>query len=461
VTKPASTPSAVVGSSEGIATRKASPIANVLLSLLPPLYLTASLGILLSLPAWPALPICAALYGIVVLAEARHGIYSPESLTLLGCFLLCAVTFRLFPGAAPFQFASIGILAVLTVLAAALVASDRPLPAFYLPSRGYRRLHDTLTRLWLVVYALGLVTSLALVAGSWFRFAPLAFVLAGTLAAMTLNLVTFGPRHRRERQFDFGGFTFREIERNDAALESFLDSYAEEIWTIISPAMRAKLSKADVLDDARRTEKAVGDPQSLYYFNAYDQGRVIAGIAVALDRPGRRLPVEDSFGVTLDPLRQFGRVMEVRRLSIDRQHRLQPDLIRGLFKCIVEVALENDVSFIADFAFASAAMVLDKVGLRILNIPGRGDVHAFGSPMRLLAMNLAALVFNPAQRVNPAASVGGLLNRYMLERYVKRLTLRQGWRPEPRRAWSLSVANIETLCVPTDFATAEPPCTPG
>lgn len=436
-------------------------VAGMLFHLFSPAFLVGSLVVLLLAPPAPALLFCAALYGIVVLGEATCGVYSPESLALLAGYAALTVAFYAAAEARPalYQYAGIGILAMLALVQGALLISQRPLAGFYLHGRGYRQLQLALTRLWLVAYGSGLAASLTVIATPWFHYVPLVSVMAGTAGILMLSFITFGTAHRRARKFELGDYAFREAERTADARAAFLEAYAEEIWSSVnrgSARGQGAHSKAAILEDAWRTEQAITDQGSVYYFNAFHQGRIVGGIGVVLDRPGRRLPAEEGIGVSLDRLREIGRVMEVRRLSIDREHRLQPDILRGLFKCIIEVALENRVSFIVDFAFSFAAPVLDKVGLRILNIPGC-DVRMFGAPMRLLAMNLAALTVTKAQGVTSAASVGGLLNAYLLDRYVKQLVLRQGWRFESRRSWSLSVPHIEKLCVATGTEAADIP----
>jgi len=435
-----------------------SRVAGMLLGLAAPLALIAALGLLLLMPPWLAFPCGAALYAAIVLSEARCGITSPQSMALLICFACFAIADRIVPAAAPFEaYRTFGVFATLTAVSIALLVLRRPLTLLYAQSRGPRAVHEATSLIWLAAYAAGVATAAAAAAaapGSWLAFAPLGCALLGATAVLAINLIDFGPAHRREREFELSGFTFREIDRDDDAVDAFLESYAQEIWDATNRDRRTvkRYSREETLDDARWTEWELEDRSHCRYFQAYRDGKVVGGVGVALDRSGRKLPVEKSFGVSFDPLRRAGRIMEVRRLSIAKDYRLQPDIIRGLFKCVIDVALETDAAFIVDFTFVFTAPLLGKVGFNALEAHGR-KVYEFGSPMRLSIMNLAMLTVNRGEGISSKESIVGLLNLYLRYRYFQRLALRQ-W-PIPRyrrRAWQLSLADMESLCVPSGDA---------
>jgi hypothetical protein len=138
--------------------------------------------------------------------------------------------------------------------------------------------------------------------------------------------------------------------------------------------------------------------------------------------------------------------MEVRRLSINGSYRFQQELIRGLFKCAIEVAVENDIAFLVDLSFHFVVEFFRKAGFEPLQA-GEREIFEFGSPMRLIALNLPAREFGTPLAADPGQPRYAV-NQCLRQRYCRRAAIRQFCLPERRRAWSLSAADIEGLCRP-------------
>jgi hypothetical protein len=425
-------------------------VAPILLGLLAPLAIIAVEAILLVAPTELASPLCAALYSGIVICEVRARIYSPQSLTLLGCFVFYTAVAYLLPEASLRLYAGEGILAVLILPSLVFLALGLPIATFYAQGRGPMALHYATGASWIATYVLGTVAFFGLRSTALSAVVPLGFAILGAVATYTMNLVYCGRASRNSTEFALGAFTFRQLPRGDAALDAFLGFFADEIWAASSRDRRTKTkySRDEILNEIRRTERESDGGRRLY-FQAYHRGNVVGGIAAVLDGPDRRLPIEQAFGVTFAPLRRCGRVMEVRRLSIGKNYRLQHELIRGLFKCVIDVAFANDVSFIVDSAFIFAVGVLNKVGFETLQVQDR-QAFEFGSPMRMLVQNLAARPFTHVDAANTLGAFREAVDPYLRYRYLQRLVLRQFWRPSRRRAWALAPAQIATLCVPTD-----------
>jgi hypothetical protein len=418
-----------------------------------PAIFAVAIGVVLLLPAGAALPICASLYAIVVLGEARHGTYALQSLVLGGYFAGCAlaVAFGMFPDEPVLQrYAAAGGAAAVFFLSLGSMVRGTPLHGRCAEVWEPRAVRRAKAGVWLAVCPPIIVLSLPWVSASWVvAGVQCGLALLGTVAAGVIDFGYCGRRYRRRKEFVLGGFTFREIEREDAMIARFFGSYADEMFAAVSRDRRARVrySRSEIFEEVSRTERAV--TARVLHFNAYDGDKIVGGVAVALDGPDRRLPVEKSLGVTFDPLRRHGRIIEVRRLSVDASYRFQQDIIRGLFKCAIEVALENDVSFMVDLAFHFVVNLLRKAGFEALYVGGREAVE-FGSPTQLIALNLAAREYTSPQVVAPQDTPRYAVNQCLRYRYYRRAMIRQAWLSERRPAWSLSSGDMDDLCVPNE-----------
>ena len=424
-------------------------VAAVLFATAAPLLFAVAMGIILLLPIGLALPICLALYAAAILGEARCGTYALQSLLLGGYFAACALAsgwFQELDGLR--RGAGTGGLALLFLLSLASAILGSPLhggrPEVWEP----RQIRRAKAGAWLVVCPTAIALSLLWEPEAWVPWAQFGLTASGAVAAGIVDLWYCGTLYRRHRDFALGEFRFRQIERDADALTRFFDSYATEIATAVSRDRRAevKYSRSEILEAVCRTEQAV--TAQLLYFNAYDGDKIVGGVAVALDGADRRLPIEKSYGISFDPLRRYGRIMEVRRLSVDSSYRFQPEIIRGLFKCAIEVAFENDASFMVDLAFHFVVNLLRKAGFEELPLDGR-KCNEFGSPVRVIALNLIARqVASPG--ITPPQNSRFAVNQCLRYRYYRRAMLSEAWWPERRRAWSLSSAGMNDLLVGGD-----------
>jgi hypothetical protein len=422
------------------------PAAYVLATAAPLFFAVASVVVVL-LPPGLALPICVVLYAVVIAGEARCHICSPQSLSLGAYFAGCTVAVWLVQEQSGVgRYAGAGGFAALFLLALGRLGLGHPLHRLWTEVPEPPALRRAKAAAWLVVCAPAMALSLPRLSGSAADGVQLGLAVLAVVALGAMDLSYCGRLYRRDREFGLGGFTFREIGRDAAAVAQFLSSYADEMSAAVTRDRRArvKYGRSEIFEEVCRTEHAA--TARVHYFNAYDGDKVVGGVAVALDGPDRRLPVEKSFGVTLDPLRRYGRIMEVRRLSVAAGYRFHQDIIRGLFKCAIEVALENDVSFMVDLTFHFVVNLLRKVDFEALHAGGR-EAFEFGSPMRLLALNFATRQFVAPLVVDPRETARYAVNQCLRCRYRRRAAIRQAWRPEYRRAWSLSNADIDSLAV--------------
>jgi hypothetical protein len=423
--------------------------AGLLSALVAPLFFAAAVGVIVLAPTGPALAVCAALYAMLVAAEARLGIYSPQNVLVAAYFAAVFVAWWMIPEQEALErYAAAGGFATLFLLALAAVVLDRPLHG--LPTEAWepRPLRRAKAGLWLAMGPSAAALALVPASATWVG-APLVLAAAAAVAAAIIDVLYCGPLYRRGKRFTLGEFTFREVERDEAAVTRFLSNYANEISAAVSRDRHTtvKYSRSEIFSQARGAESTL--TARLRYFHAYHGDKIVGGVGVALDGPDRRLPVERSFGVNFDPLRRYGRIMEVRRLSVNGDYRFQPDIIRGLFKCAIEVALENDVSFMLDQAFHFVVALLAKPGFEPLHVGGR-VVFEFGSPTRLIAYNFLARQFANSLDEKSRHALRFAVNQCLRSRYRHRAVIRQACAAEQRRAPLLSTADFDKLCLPGD-----------
>jgi hypothetical protein len=410
----------------------------------PVIFAAAVAAILLIDANWVPLP-CATLYAAIVLMEARYGAMTLQSLALGSYFAAGMAVWALLPEAGLLGNAVAGAFALLLVLSFVSMVLDWPLHGGHIKGWEPRPIRRIKAALWLIVCPPAIAMSLSSMPPELVMPGQLILAILGAMAASLVDLRYCGSLYRRSREFALERFTFREVGPDGGAVEQFMAGYADEIAKAVGNDRRARVryGRLEIFEEACRKE--VGVTARMLYFNAYDGDRVVGGVAVALDGPDRRLPLEGTLGLTLDPLRRYGSVMEVRRLSIDASYRFQPEIIRGLFKCVIEVALENDVCFMVDLAFHFVVNLLRKAGFEELHGCGC-ELAEFGSSLRLIALNLAAREYLAHQNVAAEQIPRYAVNQYLRYRYFSRAVVREACRHQSRRVWSLSHAAMEKLC---------------
>lgn len=429
--------------------------AIFLLATAAPLIFAAAVAIVLTGAGW-ALWLSTALYVAVVSAEAWYGIASLQSLALGGYFAAAAAVSILFPEAGGPGAAVAGAFAMLMALSVVSLMLDWPLHGGHVKRWEPRPIRRVKAALWLIVCLPAMALSLSSVPPQWGGAGQLTFAIFGAVAASLVDLRYCGSLYRRSREFALERFTFREVVPDAGTVGRFMACYADEIATAVGNDRRAhsRYGRRDIFEEACRKEAGV--TARMLYFKAYDGDRVVGGVAVALDGPDRRLPLEAALGSTLDPLRRYGPVMEVRRLSIDADYRFQPEIIRGLFKCVIEVAFENDICFMVDLAFHFVVNLLRKAGFEELH-GCRHELAEFGSPLRLIALNLAAREFVARQSAAVPQVPRYAVNQCLRYRYFRRAVVREACRHPGRGVWSLSYAAMDELCFAGDNKPAELP----
>jgi len=66
----------------------------------------------------------------------------------------------------------------------------------------------------------------------------------------------------------------------------------------------------------------------------------------------------------------------------------------------------------------------------------------------LMCLNLASVVLKRGAGTRGGGAIQGSLDIHLLKRYVRRVILRDGWKPHRNRPWLVTPERIRMLCNP-------------
>ena len=202
------------------------------------------------------------------------------------------------------------------------------------------------------------------------------------------------------------------------------DAYRADLQKALG--MRRKLDTQAILREHRASNAKWQD--DFLPFLAFSGERPAGGICIFFDHMERGLPIESEAGIDLAPWRREGPIAEVGRLGVGRRHRMNPVLLKGLFKCVIEAAAERRVHFIFNDSFEFQAKMYEKIGFTALRDEPyvSPDEHSTGYGLEVLPMmmNLADMVRMDVQS-GTSTDMQGVLAPYVMERFFKHLTVRE------------------------------------
>ena len=369
--------------------------------------------------------VAASLYAGLWMYERRLGAASPITRIMTVFYLICS--FVAFGAGDPSWMTWIAPAVYWTLAAVilSLLAVGRPFTATYTGDNGFRPLHRLLSSMWGGLHLAAGLAALVLVPSPAFLYVPLGLMVLGAFATLWLNFVSMGPAGARPAGFELKGYSFREV-RSRSERETFHDVIAEAYRADLQSAlgMRRKIDAADIAREHRACDGKWQD--DFVPFLAYAGDRPVGGICIFLDHGPHGLPIEGEARIDLGPWRRVGRVAEVGRFGVLRRHRISPVLLKGLFKCVIDVAAEKRIHFIFNDSFEFQARMYEKIGFRAFRdepYESRAE-HSTGYGLRVLPMmmDLAAMVRGgPPGAI--AADLVGHLAPYVMERYFKRLVI--------------------------------------
>lgn len=400
------------------------------------------LGIVLFVQHFAAYALCALLYAILVATELRFQIKSPLSISML--LLYAGLTALDYHTDQLRGYAGVIIFAWLTLLSSTLLSCRKPFTEFYSSGRGMKQLHYAVSATWSAVYLCSMLASILLMPHVSFLIVPYVLCTLCGLFTIFLNFIWFGWRNGYQHHFVIGDFSFRRVNHDSPDFERFCRFYAQQIYR---PGEDGNgKTEAEIADVVARVERELGGDS--YMFVAEHEGTMIGCIRCVVDRKNRSFPLERDMQLSFNPLRRIGNVLYVGRLAVDPSYRERPDVLNGLFKCFVDLALSKDVSFVVAEGFAHRLPTYLKLGFEILF--ERSDRrHAIkmshGYICHPVYLNFAKLIFHRSESTQSKYQFSDFINRYLVERWYKRNALRHIFRPPARWPWRFNLQQIRSI----------------
>ena len=402
-------------------------VASVRLMLASLIVMVATIVALYFMPLVVAPLVAASLYAGLWAYERRLGVASPVTLVMTGLYLFFALAFHRGGDPSWTVWFSPTVHWTLAALIFALLAAGRPFTAIHVGEAGFMPLHRMTSRVWGGLHLAAGLAALTLVPGPGFLYVPMGLMALGAFATIWLNFVSMGPGYGRPSRFEFEGYSFREAvsrEDREAFGNVIAEAYRADLQGALGP--RRKLdTEAIVREHGASDHKRQGE---VLPFLAFSGDRPVGGICLFFDHKRRGLPIEGEAQLDLDPWRRAGTVAEVGRLGVLRRYRINPSLLRGLFKCVVEAAAERRVHFIFNDSFEFQAAMYEKIGFRALHdkryVSKAEHSTGYGLEVQPMMMDLAAMV----RADSPSGATGdvyGLLAPYVMERFFKHLVIRE------------------------------------
>ena len=372
--------------------------------------------------------IAAALYVGLWSRERRVGVFSPVTWVMTAFYVGFMFVGWYFE--APYQAAWFPLLVywTLAALILSLLLAKRPFTAFYTGDAGFPPLLRRVAAMWGGLHFLAGLAALLLVPHPAFIYVPVLLMVAGAAATLWLNFVSMGAAHERQPRFDLGDFSFREaIAPEDRKL----------FYEVISEAYRADLQKALGArrklgeEEIRREHRASDAPRENTFlpFLAFSGGRPVGGICIFFDHREHGLPSEVESPLDLTPWRRAGSMAEVGRLGVLPRYRINPTLLKGLFKCVIEAAAERRVCFLYNDSFTFQVRIYEKIGFlplreRAYRTP-EANSTGYGLDILPMMLDLAGMVRMDVEKHTASDMMRDVLAPYVIERYFKYLVLRE------------------------------------
>ncbi len=262
--------------------------------------------------------------------------------------------------------------------------------------------------------------------GDLLRHKP-PFCFIGRFDALRRSGDAVAPAHERKSQFDLGGYSFREAK----TLKDW-----ETFYKVAANAYRSDLQKAigarrkiDSQVIAREHRASDGKREgSFLAFIAIENCQPVGTICIFFDHGEHGLPIEGEANIDLGPWRRKGAVAEIGRLSLIRTHRFNPFLLKGLFKCVVEAAAEKSIWFIFNDSFVFQRRIYEKIGFSALFEKPylSSDENSTGYGLKVLPMVMSLVrMIRMDEETSMASDLRGILAPYVIERFFKRLVIRE------------------------------------
>ncbi len=377
-------------------------------------------------PLYVAPVIATSFYFGLWLAERNVGITSPVTLLMTLFYLVFSLARYLIEDQSWLVYAPSVIYFTLAMLVFGFLLCGKPFTSFYSDGKGFAPLHLTMSIVWGVLHVCSGLAGYFLIPSIMFLYVPLGLMILGSIVTLWLNFVSMGQSYERKTNFVFGNFNFREAktqEDREIFYRVVAKSYRADVQKALG--MRRRVDEDMIITAHKNSDDKRGGAQ--IPFIVFEGDIPIGSICLFLDNSDG-LPIEGETDIDLTFWRKKGRVAEVGRLGLVRTHRFNQMALKGLFKCVVEVAAEKSICYILNDSFYFQVSLYKKIGfLTLVDQPylcPYESTSGFGLECIPMIMDLANMV-RLDDETNITADVHDILSPYVIERFFKRLVIKE------------------------------------
>lgn len=405
--------------------------------------MSASIILFLFVDSAIAFLLCLLLYLTIAILEFREKIYSPITISLvvlyIGTNLLNMTDSPYLP------YSGLTIFAWLSVLCITLLVMKKPMTTFYTNGLGQMKLHYLISSLWAGGFILSFLAAWLLMPSIWYLIVP--FIICASISCTTLYLTFFDKSFitKRDKEFVHADITVKQLVYPSKDYDEYIDFYSYALATEVYESEEKVSTLKESLRDVDTTVSA-----ERVVFGAYHHGKLIGTIGVAFDGDGKPFPFEEDMGLCADPMRKLGRIATIGRFGIAREYRERPEVIRALFKALLELALERDVAFVIAEIFPPRAMVYARLGFTSLyprSDPKAVVSHPVMGDHLVFFCNISEFLFfrTMDDKINTTFGFFDVLNPYLIERYIKRMTLKHFFASPAHIPWMHTIGSIRHI----------------
>jgi len=322
-----------------------------------------------------------------------------------------------------------------------LLLVKKPLTMFYSGGKGYLLLHWVVSTIWTIGSFLAGILSLVLIPDTSYIFVPFIIIFVCFLLTILFEFFFF-PGQKRKKIFVFDKILFKQVstkkEYND-----FYDLISKEVYsTIMLNKNRYVNSKSELRNVLIKSDKQY--EKYLLRFVAYKDDVCVGTIYCVLYNKEVGLPIERDVGIKFDYIKKYGKLMEVGHLCVHSKMKFSPSVLIGLLTCVIEYAIENDICFLVNSSYESVVPIYYKIGFeKIVDSPIIDKV--IGVNVFALVLNLSKIVcyYQSLQEIfSYISKIKGMLNQYLLERYYKRIVLRNIFKKFEHKQYNLTKEDL-------------------
>lgn len=376
-------------------------------------------------------------YFCIMFLELQNNIKSPITIFIF-CLYITLFTLTLF-GIYFDHRTGVIIFSLLAILVGGLLILGKPFTSFYSSGRGIKSLHYTNSGLWFVAYILSLIASIYFVPEISFILVPYFICVLTGITTIFFSLCWFGPQNTRKKHFHINDIEFHQLSNNNNdQIEKYHQFFIENI---VTDEKRKNLTMKELADDIFKSEADLEN--STLIFCAFHHGKIVGCLRCVLANK-TAFPIEHDANLYLTHLRKYGHILQAGRFSIAEEYRERPEVMTGLFKCLIELALEKDISFIFGNAAIHRVPLYMKLGFNVLypRSDSRSQVlMPYGTRCVPIVMNFSKTIIKNREDANRYGFMD-YVNRYLIERWYKRAILRYYFRPLDKRPWEMEISQI-------------------